>query len=38
MALRRYRAWPTRFTQPMEMRMDETVTGIRGDVAIKDLR
>jgi heavy metal efflux system protein len=23
------------FTQPMEMRMDETVTGIRGDVAIK---
>lgn len=22
-------------TQPMEMRMDETVTGIRGDVAIK---
>ena len=23
------------FTQPMEMRLDETVTGIRGDVAIK---
>ncbi len=23
------------FTQPMEMRMDESVTGIRGDVAIK---
>ena len=23
------------FSQPMEMRMDETVTGIRGDVAIK---
>ena len=25
------------FTQPMEMRLDETVTGIRGDVAIKIL-
>ena len=23
------------FTQPMEMRLDETVTGVRGDVAIK---
>jgi heavy metal efflux system protein len=23
------------FTQPMEMRLDETVTGIRGDVAVK---
>src|SRR5438034_62015 len=23
------------FTQPMEMRVDETVTGIRGDVAVK---
>ena len=23
------------FSQPMEMRLDETVTGIRGDVAIK---
>src|SRR5260370_17555454 len=23
------------FTQPMEMRMDEALTGIRGDVAIK---
>ena len=23
------------FTQPMEMRMDETITGTRGDVALK---
>ena len=23
------------FTQPMEMRMDEVVTGIRGDLALK---
>jgi cobalt-zinc-cadmium resistance protein CzcA len=34
-ALRRIPGVTYSFTQPMEMRMDETVTGIRGDVAIK---
>jgi heavy metal efflux system protein len=34
-ALRKIPGVAYNFTQPMEMRLDETVTGIRGDVAIK---
>src|SRR5580704_4564243 len=34
-ALQRIPGVTYNFTQPMEMRLDETVTGIRGDVAIK---
>ncbi|HTR37741.1 MAG TPA: CusA/CzcA family heavy metal efflux RND transporter [Bryobacteraceae bacterium] len=34
-ALRKIPGVSYTFTQPMEMRLDETVTGIRGDVAIK---
>jgi len=34
-ALRKIPGVAYTITQPMEMRMDETVTGIRGDVAIK---
>jgi len=34
-ALRKIPGVTYNFTQPMEMRLDETVTGVRGDVAIK---